>query len=536
MYGGVYGLLALAAQLDNPVVTFKQRLLAGLLPIAAPPLARWLCARAGLDDAVLTDRQHGFDAGYYGRSAGRRFWSKRGALSHYLLIGSAAGLRPRPDFDPLAYWRQNPDVAEAGYEPFAHFLRFGRAEGRLTRPGAELKEPDAIPDLPRLLAQQPGHSPGAARVDVVIPVYGAPRLTLRALESVMQAKVNTPYELTVIDDASPDVALRHNLEALARAGHLTLLTNERNVGFVATANRAFALHPERDVVLLNSDTRVYGNWLDRLLAALHSTTRTAAASPLSNAATILSYPIFLCDDHSLGDADCAAIDEHCARLGHAPVGLPTAHGFCMAVKRACLAAIGPFDLGNFGRGYGEENDFSLRAIAQGWRHVAAADVFVWHRGGASFGAEREARIEAAQQTIGRLHPGYAASVRDFIIADPLASLRCALDIARICDDPRRKVLCLDASADPTVSGAELLLALVSDIAPHAGLFRIVASKFGPIPNLPRLSPQAVNDLAFLMQSLDVRELRRHSSRGGLSKLEGLACRAAEQVGIPVSLG
>lgn len=521
------------AQSDNAVVKFMERLLAGLLPVAAPPLARWLCARAGLETAVLTDRQHGFDAACYERSAGRRFRSRRGALSHYLLIGSASGLLPRPDFDPLAYRRQNPDVAATGYEPFAHYLRFGRGEYRLTRPGAAAQEPDAIPDVSSLRAQQPRHSPAAARVDVVIPLHGARPLTLRTLESVLQAKVATPYELTVIDDASPDRALRHDLEALARAGHLTLLTNERNIGFVATANRAFALHPERDVVLLNSDTRVYGNWLDRLVTALHCTPTTATASPLSNAATILSYPIFLCSDQSLADADFAAIDGHCARLGHAPVELPTAHGFCMAVRRACLAAIGPFDLGNFGRGYGEENDFSLRAIAHGWRHVAAADVFVWHRGGASFGIEREARIEAAQRTIERLHPGYAASVRDFILADPLANLRCALDIARIRHDPRRKVLRLDVAADAAASGDELTLALVSDIAPHAGFFRIVVSNLGAVPNLPRFSRQAVANLAFTMQSLDVRELRRQSPRRGLSILERLACRAAEKAGIPI---
>ncbi len=368
----------------------------------------------------------------------------------------------------------------------------------------------------------------------MIPVHGARRLTLRTLESVLQADVATPHELTVIDDASPDLALRHDLEALARAGHLTLLTNDRNMGFVATANRAFMLHGERDVVLLNSDTRVYGNWLDRLMAALHGTAMTATASPLSNAATILSYPHFLCDNHSLADADFAAIDRYCAGLTHAPVELPTAHGFCMAVKRACLARIGLFDEKNFGRGYGEENDFSLRAIADGWRHVAAADVFVWHRGGASFGAERQARIEAAQQTIERLHPGYAAVVSDFIVADPLAGLRCALDVARIRADARPKLLCLGAVAGASARREELRLALVSDIAPHAGFFRIVASEFGAIPNLPRFAGQAVDDLARTMRSLGVQELRQRSPRHGSTALARLARLASEQAGVRVS--
>lgn len=519
----------------NPVVSFIDRLLTGPLPVAVPPLAHWLCARSGLNDTVLADRQGGFDVAHYERSVGRSFWSRRAALLHYLLVGSPAGLQPRPDFDPVAYRRANPDVTAAGYEPFAHYLRFGRDERRLTRPDEALGEPGSMPDLASLLAQAPHHNPAAARVDVVIPVYGARRLTLRTLESVLLAKVATPYELTVIDDASPDLALRDDLEVLARAGRLTLLTNDHNMGFVATANRAFGLHADRDVVLLNSDTRVYGNWLDRLMAALNSTAMTATASPLSNAATILSYPLFLCDSHSLSEADFAAIDGHCARLAHAPVELPTAHGFCMATKRACLARVGLFDQDNFGQGYGEENDFSLRAVADGWRHVAAADVFVWHRGGASFGAEREARIEAAQQTIERLHPGYAAAVRQFIRADPLADLRCALDIARVREDARPKVLYVGAGDEAPPCGRELKLALVPDIAPYSGFFRVVASELGPISNLPRFAGKGVDDLARTLQSLGVQELRQSAGRGS-SDLARLARRAAEQARMRVSQG
>ena len=40
----------------------------------------------------------------------------------------------------------------------------------------------------------------------------------------------------------------------------------------------------------------------------------------------------------------------------------------------------------FAQGYGEENDFCLRARHLGWRHVAAPGVFVAHVGGHSFGA------------------------------------------------------------------------------------------------------------------------------------------------------
>jgi GT2 family glycosyltransferase len=66
------------------------------------------------------------------------------------------------------------------------------------------------------------------------------------------------------------------------------------------------------------------------------------------------------------------------------IDLPTAVGFCMYIRRACLDAVGLFDAERFGRGYGEENDFSRRATRAGWRNVLCADVFVFHAGGVSF--------------------------------------------------------------------------------------------------------------------------------------------------------
>jgi hypothetical protein len=228
---------------------------------------------------------------------------------------------------------------------------------------------------------------------------------------------------------------------------------------------------------------------------------------MSNAATILSYPMFLRDNHRLPGLDFALLDQLFARVDYPPVELPTALGFCMSVKRTCLQEVGPFDRARFGRGYGEENDFSLRAIAAGWRHVAATNVFVWHRGGASFGAERGALVEAAQQTLERLHPGYAASVQQFIRSDPLGPLREAVDVARIREDPRQKALWIGRQRQYPKKEA-LGLALVPEIAPFAGCHRILADGIAPIPNLKPIRRGAtVADWTQLMQSLDIQEMR-----------------------------
>ncbi|HTD38715.1 MAG TPA: glycosyltransferase, partial [Candidatus Limnocylindrales bacterium] len=274
-------------------------------------------------------------------------------------------------------------------------------------------------------------SPNAPPVDVVVPVHGAFATTMHCLFSVFGSRCQTPFEIVVVDDASPDPALAAALDELAARGRITLLRNEENLGFVRSANRGIELHPDRDVVLLNSDTEVFADWLDRMRAAAAGE-RVATVTPFSNNAEICSYPRFVTDNDrplELGDAELDALFAAVNR--GATAELPTAVGFCMLVARACLEEIGGFDETRFGAGYGEENDLCLRARSAGWRNVLAGDVFVRHHGGVSFGESKGARVAAASETLAQLHPGYAADVARFIELDPLQPLRRRIDVARV---------------------------------------------------------------------------------------------------------
>jgi GT2 family glycosyltransferase len=485
-----------------------------------PGWTRAICRQYGLLPGTV-------DLAHYAHSARRSFSSWDAAAFHYLAVGSGRGWSPRAGFSPADYRRQNPDVAMAGYEPFAHWLRFGREEGRDTAAPAD----PPPPEIRHLLAHRRPDTLHAT-VDVVVPVYGSRALALQAIDSVLGAVTRESFELVVVDDASPDPLLRSELRALADAGLITLMENERNVGFVGAVNRGVALHPRRDVVLLNSDARVFGDWLDRLLAALR-TPRTATATPLSNAATILSYPATLCENRLSAGMDIAQWDSLCAAIDMPVVEIPTGVGFCMAVRRACLDQIGAFDQERFGRGYGEENDFCLRATAAGWRHVAATGLFVWHRGGTSFGDERETLVEAAQATIEMLHPGYAAKVRRFIQDDPLEPARRALDIARIRADPRRKWLSLERMGLTGAAGPDgrdvLEIVLVPDIPPYAGQYRLVPQGLGAVPNLPRCGPTTKADsLAALLSDLGIVEFGGGNGGPVAAALSGKLHRAMER--------
>jgi len=261
-------------------------------------------------------------------------------------------------------------------------------------------------------------------IDVIIPAYRGLAETRRAIESVLASRVTVPHEITVIDDASPEPALCAWLRELAASGRITLIVHERNLGFVQGANAGLALHADRDVVLLNSDTEVADGWLDRLAACAARGERIGTVTPFSNNAAICSFPD-MAGGHPLpAGFNVGAVDGAFAEANAGTaVDIPTAVGFCMYVTRPCLDEIGAFDAGAFGTGYGEEVDFCLRASRAGFRHRLCADTFVFHQGEVSFGATGTGRRAQAQRIVDERYPEFQVAVRDFLARDPAAPHR-----------------------------------------------------------------------------------------------------------------
>lgn len=280
-------------------------------------------------------------------------------------------------------------------------------------------------------------TPQSRVIDVIVPVYAAAEQTLACLHAVLDAALAADAgapraHVVVVNDASPDPVLAKAVRQLAGLGLVDLVEHAVNRGFVASANAGMALHPDRDVVLLNSDAIVFPGWLDRLAAHLDARSDAGSVTPLSNNATICSYPITEYNNHAGLEIPFAELDAlaAAANAGTA-VDIPTAVGFCMLLRRACLAETGPFDEAAFGRGYGEENDFCMRAAGLGWHHLLATDVFVRHAGEMSFGDAAAPLKEAAVEALRRLHPAYLPAVDAHRAADPARPARRALDLARL---------------------------------------------------------------------------------------------------------
>ena len=269
-------------------------------------------------------------------------------------------------------------------------------------------------------------------VDVIVPVYNQFGVVKRCIDSVIESAPFNRFDIIVVDDASSDLDLRNYLNATAKAGAVTLFRNKSNIGFTGTVNFGMRLHPDRDVLLLNSDTAVHGSWLERLRAAAYSDPKVATVNPLTNASHISAYPFRDSNDGVVLEVNDDVLDDLAAENNAGKyVNVHTTVGFCMFIKRECINSIGLFDVRKFPIGYGEESDFCYRAKKVGWQHLIVGDVFVRHFENQSFGERKKALVQEMITKFVALHPEIVYYDDKFKRLDPLRSLRARLDLARV---------------------------------------------------------------------------------------------------------
>jgi GT2 family glycosyltransferase len=264
-------------------------------------------------------------------------------------------------------------------------------------------------------------------VDIIVPIFNAEadvRACLAALDSSGLPQTCTVW---LMDDASSDPAISKILQDFQRSSDLAtqLIRQPNNLGFVGNVNDAL-LRTRNDVVLLNSDTLVTKGWLQALLQSAERHAKAASITPFSNNAEICSFPE-LCVNHPV-PGNLSALAQACENTAANEVELPTGVGFCMYMRRAAIAQIGLFDAATFGLGYGEENDWCVRARAWGWANLLCNRAYVAHVGGRSFAcvdAAQQAKRGNGKRLLAR-YPHYDIEVQRFIAADPVAGARAAL--------------------------------------------------------------------------------------------------------------
>jgi glycosyltransferase involved in cell wall biosynthesis len=268
---------------------------------------------------------------------------------------------------------------------------------------------------------------------VVVPVRGAHELFRACMRSIYEW---TPSDVPILiaDDASSDpriraLALELGEQAVPKRS-LYYLEQPSQRGFAGNCNVAFAVTWPGDVVLVNSDCVVSEGWFGGLRDAAYSDDAIATATALSNNASILSLPM----DDGPGPPDHAQLRKLARAVRSISLRtrprVPTAVGHCVYVRRPSIELVGGFDE-TFSPAYGEEVDFSQRCVLQGLTHVLADDVFVWHHGAGTLGANqgRAELWERHERLIAERYPYYHPLVEE-VMQSPAGPLRSALVSAR----------------------------------------------------------------------------------------------------------
>lgn len=269
------------------------------------------------------------------------------------------------------------------------------------------------------------------KVDIIVPVYNALEYTSDCINSVIKNTNLNENNLILINDKSPDdkiILMLKKYKEQNAALNIIVLENDKNIGFVKTVNKGMQ-YSNNDVILLNSDTEVTKNWLEKMYKCAYSNSYIATVTPLTNNGTIASVPNFGIDNDLPSNMNLTQYAEMIEKISkNIYPQLTTGNGFCMFIKRDVINEIGLFDDSTFEKGYGEENDFCYRALDYGYINVLCDDTFIYHKGTQSFKKEnltasRASLIEEHMKLLTKKHPIYVRKTDAFIGKNPLSDIQ-----------------------------------------------------------------------------------------------------------------
>lgn len=259
---------------------------------------------------------------------------------------------------------------------------------------------------------------------LLIPIYNASTSLKHLLKSIPTA-VPQGTPIVLADDASTESGIGSICADFVAlwGSEARYVRHEQNLGFVGNVNHCMAEHVQGDVVLLNSDTALAAGFLRAIQTCAASDPHIATATPWSNNAEICSFPN-MCEKNPMPDMTLLRQTMQAAQKV-TPIypELPTGVGFCMYIRRRAWDMLGGFDAETFGKGYGEENDFCMRAKGFGWKNVLCDNAYVAHLGHASFSETGHEPGGANMDALVKRYPTYQAQVAQFIMDDPLATQR-----------------------------------------------------------------------------------------------------------------
>jgi GT2 family glycosyltransferase len=288
--------------------------------------------------------------------------------------------------------------------------------------------------------------PPAPLVSILVISYNTCAMTLDCLQSVI-AETSVPYELIVLDNASPDGS--GAVIAAAFPG-VRLIASPLNHGFAKGTNLAAREARGEYLLLLNPDTLVLDRAIDKLLAfaARRPEAGIWGGRTLTGGGTL--DPSCAFGDHTLWSIFCRT-SGLALLLKESPTFNPQLYGgwrrdserdvdvvmgCFFLIRKAVWDALGGFDP-TFVM-YGEEADLCRRARARGARPRMTPEATIVHYGGASSSrVDKDVLVIKATITLARRYlPSWQQSTAIFLLRMlPLSRKLGATVVASLTESP-----------------------------------------------------------------------------------------------------
>lgn len=229
-------------------------------------------------------------------------------------------------------------------------------------------------------------------LSVVVPVHGKWSYTRACLASIDQHRPAVPFEVLVVDDASPD----RTAELVAASPGVRLVRTERNVGFVRACNLGASQVRGAYLLFLNNDTEVRAGALDALVDAADSDEKIGLVGAM------LVYPdgrlqesggIIWADGSGWNygrDRDPGAPEFQARR------DVDYCSGAAILVRREVFERVGGFDQ-RYAPAYYEDTDLAFAIRASGYRSIVEPRAVVVHHEGVSHGTDPTAGVKRYQE-------------------------------------------------------------------------------------------------------------------------------------------
>ena len=233
-------------------------------------------------------------------------------------------------------------------------------------------------------------------VSIIIVNWNTRELLRNCIDSIRKTVQGPSFEIIVVDNASADGSVAMLREEFPE---VEVIENSENRGFGAANNQAMRIMNGRYALLLNSDTVVCDNAVERLFSFMESRQGAAmACGQLLNADgsrqnSIAGFPtlLTLLLNTSLLESLFPGRFPSKRYPCTTPREVDSCIGACLMVRKKAIDAVGMFDERYFF--FFEETDWALQMKKAGWTSWQVPDAEVYHLQGQSIGRNVRSREE-----------------------------------------------------------------------------------------------------------------------------------------------